>query len=190
LPVHAVSIAKESEEPETTVRQHSAPLVEPPATPVVHVQPAEPQTGSLIGSDRAIAPSLSGANTTNRSAYTVYDSRRRSRTGEVIKEPDGLRITMLGYDPDFRGGQHIELKAIVTRISEGVEEPLVGALISVKILGTTFRPVLFSLKTDREGLMNVSTRIPAFASGRAAIVVKAATGDLVTEARWVVHPGK
>jgi hypothetical protein len=32
---------------------------------------------------------------TGSSPFTVYDSRRRSRLGEVLEEPDGLRITLL-----------------------------------------------------------------------------------------------
>ena len=124
------------------------------------------------------------------SPYTVYDARRRSRLGDLVEEPDGLRITLLEHDPHFNGGENIELKALVTKIESNREAPLSGATVSIKILGTTFRPVLLSAKTDRDGVMSVATRIPAFTSGRAAIVVKATASDLASEARWVVHPGK
>ena len=195
------SLAAEPTKTETEITVPSVVVTEPaPAAPllkaaparlsVVTSQPAEGQTEPLIGNDRVLDPSPVSRKTTGSSPYTVYDSRRRSRLGEVISEPDGLKITLIGHGPDFRGGENIELKAILTRISDDVEEPLSGAAISVKVLGTTFRPVLLSVKTDREGVMSVSTRIPPFTSGRAAIVVKAAAGDLSTEARWVVHPGK
>jgi len=127
---------------------------------------------------------------TGSSPFTVYDSRRRSRLGEVLEEPDGLRITLLGHEPHFYGGEQIQLRAVVTRISDNQEAPLSGAAVSIKILGTTFRPVLLSAKTDREGVWSVGTRIPPFSSGRAAIVVKVAASDMASEARWVVHPGK
>lgn len=146
--------------------------------------PAASNSGSALPAAGDLAPQ------TGSSPYTVHDPRGRSRMGEVALQPDGLRITLLGHDPDFHGGENIQLQAIVTRISNQVEGPLNGASISVKILGTTFRPVLLSLKTDREGLMSVWTRIPSFTSGRAAIVVKAMDHDLSAEARWVVHPGK
>lgn len=192
-----------SAEPTKIETEITVPLVvvtEPPAAPLLKVapapasvvtsQPAEGQTEPLISDNRVMSSSPVAQKTTGPSPYTVYDSRRRSRLGEVISEPDGLRITLIGHGPDFRGGENVELKAIVTRISNDVEESLSGAAISVKILGTSFRPVLLSLKTDRDGVMNVSTRIPPFTSGRAAIVVKATAGHLSTEARWVVHPGK
>lgn len=145
------------------------------------------QTESLTGlaSDADLEAQATGA-----SPFTVYDSRRRSRLGEVLEEPDGLRITLLGHEPHFYGGEAIQLKAIVTRISANQEAPLSGAAVSIKILGTTFRPVLLSARTDREGVWSVGTRIPPFTSGRAAIVVKVAASDLASEARWVVHPGK
>ena len=159
-------------------------VTEAPQASALNSQPTAGQTGSSIGTDQV------AKTTTGPSPYTVYDSRRRSRLGEVISQPDGLRITLLGHDPNFHGGEDIQLKAIVTRITDDVEAPLSGAAISVKILGTTFRPVLLSLTTDPEGVMSVSTRIPQFTSGRAAIVVKATDSDLSTEARWVVHPSK
>lgn len=153
-------------------------------------QPTEGETGPWVSTDSLMDASAAAPKTTGPSPYTVYDSRRRSRLGEVISQPDGLKITLLGHDPDFRGGENIQLKAIVTRIASDVEEPLGGAAISVKILGTTFRPVLLTLKTDSEGRMTVATRIPPFTSGRAAIVVRATASELSAEARWVVHPGR
>lgn len=189
LAVAEANIIEEQAETTEQVELPPAPSVKLVSSPIIPAASSERYTGSLAGSDRLAEETPAGPRSIGASPYTVYDSRR-SRSEDVPKEPDGLRITLLGYDPDFRGGQEIQLKGIVTRVSAGVEEPLGGVAISVKILGTTFRPVLFSLKTDREGLLSVSTRIPPFVSGRAAIVVKAAAGDLATEARWVVHPGK
>ena len=174
---------------DAAMEPHPAPRTGPAQASPVPTPPAATVTESLITPDEGLPVSPSPT-TTGPSPYTVYDSRRRSRLGEIIHEPDGLKITLLGHEPDFHGGESLQLQAIVTRISNAVEEPLGGATISVKILGTTFRPVLLSLKTDREGLMSVSTRIPRFTSGRAAIVVRATARDLSTEARWVVHPGK
>jgi len=177
--------------PAVETRPETGPLADPDlqvtAAPLDGVDSAAGGLGATQSKGRATG-SLTMPD--GSSPYTVYDARGRSRLGEVIDEPDGLRITLLGHDPHFSGGEEVELKAIVTRISNNVEEPLSGAAISIKILGTTFRPVLLSVKTDREGLMSASTRIPAFTSGRAAIVVKATASDLSTEARWVVHPGK
>jgi hypothetical protein len=173
---------------EATIPAAAPPDPEPDHTPPAQVTASE--LGNTIIPDRAAEAPLALPKKAEPSPYTVYDSRRRSRLGELVRVPDGLRITLLGHEPDFHGGETIQLQAIVTRISNDVEAPLSGAAISLKILGTTFRPVLLSLKTDRDGVVNVSTEIPPFKSGRAAIVVRAAAGDLSAEARWVVHPGK
>lgn len=174
-------------------QQAAAP---PPSEVVVNAATADSDRvvdsdlGTTTMTDQAVDSLSAPVKKTEPSPYTVYDSRRRSRLGEPIRAPDGLRITLLGHEPDFYGGEAIQLQAIVTKIANQVEEPLGGAAISVKILGTTFRPVLLSLKTDREGAVSISAQIPPFTSGRAAIVVKAAASDLSAEARWVVHPGR
>ena len=120
------------------------------------------------------------------SAYTVYDARRRERAAEGRQLSDGLHIDIIG-DKDFRGGDDLEFELIVTEVSSKGETP-VSAAVSVKILGTAFRPVLLSLKTNRRGLVAVNARIPNFKTGRAAIVIKATLGGLSTETRRVIHP--
>ena len=183
---------------ETRTAKSREPVVELPPAPPPDVAGAEFESTmdgrtTMPDSPTAVSPPVPPSEPgiyTGGLPQTVYDPRVSSRMGDVTQQPDGLRITLLGHDPDFHGGENIQLQAIVTRISNNIEAPLSGAAISVKILGTTFRPVLLSLRTDREGVMSVWTRIPAFTSGRAAIVVKATDHDLSTEARWVVHPGK
>ena len=123
---------------------------------------------------------------TTASPYTVYDSRRRSPLGEVPEVEEGLRIALVG-EKDFRGGDEVALQVTVTRVSGQGEAP-VSAAISVKILGTSFRPVILSLKTNRQGTAAIATRIPPFKSGRAAIVIKATFAELSTETRRVIHP--
>jgi hypothetical protein len=120
------------------------------------------------------------------SPYTVYDSRRRSPLADVPEVEEGLRINLVG-EKDFRGGDEVELQVTVTRVSAAGEVPAI-ATVSVKILGTSFRPVILSLKTTRQGITTVSTRIPPFKSGRAAIVIRASAADLSAETRRVIHP--
>ncbi|HXD31791.1 MAG TPA: hypothetical protein VN643_11780 [Pyrinomonadaceae bacterium] len=121
------------------------------------------------------------------SAYTVYDSRRHSPQAEAPRVEEGLRIFLAG-EKDFRGGDAIEMEVCVSQVSSSGEAP-VSAAVSVKVLGTAFRPVILSLKTNRHGVASVSTRIPKFSSGRAAIVIKATTAGATIETRRVIHPG-
>jgi hypothetical protein len=162
----------------------------PAATPTIEAEPAEQTTApddnlEQTAIDPAPPPAALSKQTT-ASPYTVYDSRRRSPLGEIPEVEEGLRIALVG-DRDFRGGDQVELQVTVTRVSGQGEAP-VSAAISVKILGTSFRPVILSLKTNRQGSVTISTRVPPFKSGRAAIVIKATAAELSAETRRVVHP--
>ena len=101
--------------------------------------------------------------------------------------PDGLVITMLD-DEEFYSGSSYTLRVLISNRSAGDENPLPNAAVSVKILGTTFRPLIYSLKTESDGVATVSTQIPEFSSGRAAVLVRAVVKDQAAELRRIIHP--
>ena len=105
---------------------------------------------------------------------------------DVVLE-DGLTITLLD-DEEFYSGQGYTLRVHISNRSGGVEKPLANAAVSIKILGTTFRPLIYSLKTESDGVASVVTQIPEFTSGRAAVLVRAATKDQAAELRRIIHP--
>jgi hypothetical protein len=78
---------------------------------------------------------------------------------------------------------------ISNRVS-GDEKPLPNTAVSVKILGTTFRPLIYTLKTESDGVASVSTEIPHFTSGRAAVLVRAVARDQAAELRRIIHPAQ
>ena len=123
------------------------------------------------------------------SAYTVYDSRRQAPLGEAEESEAGLRISLLDHEVVFRSGDSLTLQLLVTEVSPQGEKAVGGAAVSVKVLGTSFRPLIYSVKTNREGLAKVPIQIPQFTSGRAAILIRATAGELSTETRRVIHPG-
>jgi hypothetical protein len=126
---------------------------------------------------------------TEASPYTVHDSRRQSPLGEPAL-PDGLKITILDEQEFWAGGSfHIRIK-VVDRTNQR-ELPVIGAMLSVKVLGTAFRPQLYSVKTEGDGVAVVSAQIPRFTSGRAAILIRAAAEDgRSTETRRVILAAK
>lgn len=165
--------------PQNVAPPEHATVAEPPRlAPEIKVEPVV--TGSLT------LPDMGPAAPRRPSAYTVYDARRRTPS-ETPEIEEGLRISFVG-EKDFRGGDAVELELTVTRVSGQGETP-VAAAVSVKILGTSFRPVILSLKTNKQGTVAVSTRIPQFKTGRAAIVIKATAAELSHETRRVIHPG-
>ena len=121
------------------------------------------------------------------SAYTVYDPRRRSRKKAAEKAQSGLLLTILS-ERDFFAGENFAIRILLQSRSGEKEKPLSGVTLSLKILGTTFRPQIFSVKTGRDGVGVVSGRIPYFETGRAAIVISAAAEGKTAELRRVIKP--
>ncbi len=102
-------------------------------------------------------------------------------------QPDGLAITLLD-DEQFYSGEKYTLRVHISNWSGGEENPLANAAVSIKILGTTFRPLIYTLKTEADGVATVATEIPQFTSGRAAVLVRAVVKDQAAELRRIIHP--
>jgi hypothetical protein len=113
-------------------------------------------------------------------------------TPEPIDESvpeDGLAITLLD-DEEFYSGQKCTLRVLISNRTGGNERPLANMNVSVKILGTTFRPLIYTLKTESDGVASITTEIPQFTSGRAAVLVRAVAKDQAAELRRIIHPAQ
>lgn len=110
---------------------------------------------------------------------------------ETVEEelPEGLSIMLLD-DEEFYSGEKYTLRVLISNRTGDQEVPLQNVAVSIKILGTTFRPLIYTLKTERDGVATVATQIPEFTSGRAAVLVRAATKDQAAELRRIIHPVK
>lgn len=97
-----------------------------------------------------------------------------------------LTIEFLG-DAKFRGGDR---KTVMFMVCRGSERKVVGdAQVMVKILGSSFRPVIFHSKTDNNGIAKVNLQLPNFSGGRAAFLVRATSGGEEVELRRAVAQG-
>jgi hypothetical protein len=56
----------------------------------------------------------------------------------------------------------------------------------VKVLGSSFRPMIFHTKADDNGISQVHLQIPEFSTGRAAILIKAILEGEEIELRQVI----
>lgn len=111
---------------------------------------------------------------------------------ELVSEPDledGLFLELLD-DDEFYSGKRYTLRVLVNNRTNGDEKPLANVSVSVKVLGTTFRPLIYTLKTESDGVASVNTDIPQFTSGRAAVLVRAVTKDQAAELRRIIHPAE
>ena len=107
---------------------------------------------------------------------------------EVALE-DGLVIALLD-DDEFYSGERYTLRVLISNRESGDEKPLQNVAVSVKILGTTFRPLIYTLKTESDGVASLATEIPQFTSGRAAVLIRAVTKDQAVELRRIIHPAQ
>jgi hypothetical protein len=122
------------------------------------------------------------------SAYTVYDPRsQQSPLGEAIEHGTGLILALIDEE-EYRAGETFIIRVLVKDGTGSKQKPLMGVSISVKILGTTFRPQIYSVRTERDGIASVSATMPTFTSGRAAVLIRAVGNGETTEVRRVILP--
>lgn len=99
---------------------------------------------------------------------------------------DKLSVELLG-DIKFKGGDRRTVNIMICR---GTERKVVAeAQIMIKILGSSFRPVIFHARSDSNGLAKVHLQLPHFEAGRAALLVRAIADGQEIELRRVVTPG-
>jgi hypothetical protein len=90
-------------------------------------------------------------------------------------------------ETDFKGG---ERKTLSIRVFRGKTENCVdGANIMVKILGSSFRPLIFHARTDSNGIAIVHLQLPHFRAGRGAILVRAMSEGEEVELRHIIRQG-
>ena len=91
-------------------------------------------------------------------------------------------------DRDFHAGDVVALRIRVSRGAGGEADMVANAPVTVKVLGTTFRPLICTATTDRDGIAVVFTTLPRFTSGRAAILIRTVVGSEDAEMRRIILP--
>ena len=97
-----------------------------------------------------------------------------------------LTVELLG-DGRFRGGDR---KTIGLLASRGSSRKVVrNAQIMVKIMGSSFRPLIFHSSTDANGVAKLDVQVPNFYTGRAAILVRVISDGEEVEIRRTIQHG-
>lgn len=97
-----------------------------------------------------------------------------------------LSVELLG-DSKFKGGDRRTVSIMVCR---GTERKVISnAEIMIKVLGSSFRPLIFHAKSDANGLAKVHMQLPHFDAGRAALLIRAMNNGEEIELRRIVTPG-
>ena len=99
---------------------------------------------------------------------------------------DKLKIEILS-ETALKGGDR---KTISVLIRRGAQKNggISGAQVMVKVLGSSFRPLIFHAQSDNNGVASVHLQLPHFREGRAALLVRAMNaGEQVELRRAIVH---
>lgn len=99
---------------------------------------------------------------------------------------DKLKIEFLA-EPALKGGDRKTINVLICRGAR--ENGVGGAEIMVKVLGSSFRPLIFHAKSDASGAANVHLQLPHFRQGRAALLVRAMNGGEQVELRRAILHG-
>ncbi len=103
--------------------------------------------------------------------------------------PDNQNLYLdLLEERDLRAGDFITFRI---RVSRGTPENRYGvpdAHVTLKVLGTAFKPLICSARTDQDGVAILFAGLPRFTSGRAAILVRADAQGREAELRRIIQP--
>jgi hypothetical protein len=102
-----------------------------------------------------------------------------------ISEVEELQVSLLD-EKKFVAGEFVKIHVHVGR-GDAPAGGVQGAAVTLKVLGSSFRPLIFTEKTGSDGVATFYTMLPYFTSGRAAILVSATANGHRAELRRVIH---
>lgn len=165
-----------------------APLLPPPSR-FVSPSPERPpamRTTSMLGSPqrpeppppKPAAPPLPPSHATLEARPTSTSARRPTGTldlDQVINEylkrsNEQGKLDLKVITPSvFVAGKTISLRIHV--LFNAIVEP--EAVVTIKIIGTAFKPQVYIGRAGRDGIANFNLSLPSFTAGTAAIVIEA-----------------
>lgn len=114
----------------------------------------------------------------------------RAQLGDIEPTKEDLEPSLINIrlfeEREYRGGDRVELKIQVTN---DINIPLGNVEIMVKVLGSSFRPLIFHARTGKKGTAAVALQLPHFRSGRAALLVRAIVDEKEVELRRIINQG-
>ena len=163
------------------------PPLPPPSPPRAAAQPADRpaslRTTSMLGSPTRPEqpppkPAAPAPHLTTEPRHTTSTARRATGTldlDQVINEylkrsNEQGKLDLKVITPSiFIAGKNVGLRVQVLFNATAEAE----AVVTIKIIGTAFKPQVFIGRAGRDGVANFSLALPAFTAGTAAIVIEA-----------------
>lgn len=154
-----------------------APAVEPEKTGTKPSLPKQSMRRLPLPSHKS-SPTVTAVKGPEPPARTI-----RSGTASL----ESLHLVLID-ETVYRGGDHVIL---CVRVENGSDTTQIvgGADVIVKILGSTFRPLIYQTKTSVDGIAVVKSDLPHFLSGRAAILIRVTVDNVEAELRRIIQQG-
>jgi hypothetical protein len=116
------------------------------------------------------------------------DSKQETlAVAETIAADQGLRVTLLD-ERELHSGEFVTVRILVSRGSGASERAVPNARVVLKTLGSTFLPASTSALTNKDGVALILLSLPAFKSGRAAVLVRVDVDGEIAELRRIILP--
>ena len=159
--------------PAEPARLEAAEITAPPSLPPAPQRaPDVPRsTGDLAAADGLAAPDDPALSKAIRGGSGRIALNLDQVISDYLKRSSEQgRLDLKVLTPSvFTAGKTISLRVQVGR--NGAEEP--EAIVTVKIIGTAFKPQVYMARADKTGIANFSLTLPSFTAGTAAIVIEA-----------------
>ncbi len=145
------------------VHSSEAPAPLPPVAPSIHPKISK-TSGKSADSNKASPRATSPrADTAGLNLDQVLEDYAKRGSGQA-------KLDVKVLTPDvFVAGRGIALRI---QVANGAR-PDLDATVTVKIIGTAFKPQVFIGRVGRDGVANFSLTLPSFSTGTAAIVIEA-----------------
>ncbi|HEX9917583.1 MAG TPA: hypothetical protein VGA87_00375 [Pyrinomonadaceae bacterium] len=102
-------------------------------------------------------------------------------------EAEGALHLSLMEEREFHAGEVVTIRIRVSRGVGDGREAAANVPVTVKVLGTEFRPLILTTRSDADGVATIHAWLPRFTKGRAAVLVRAALDGFTAELRRVIH---
>lgn len=94
----------------------------------------------------------------------------------------------LATEQSFSAGSTVALEVMLHTADPHLAQQLARAVVTAKIMGTSFRPQQFMFEANADGRALLFFNIPSFKTGRAALLLRAELEGCVAELRRIVLP--
>ncbi|MCA1636414.1 MAG: hypothetical protein LC802_22660 [Acidobacteria bacterium] len=110
-----------------------------------------------------------------------------SSAPKIKKPTPDPNILALDDEKAFHAGEEVTIRIRVSRGGGEVRSAAADVPVTVKVLGSEFRPLILTTRSDSDGVATIRAWLPRFTKGRAAVLVRAALDGFSAELRRVIH---